>query len=127
MHKISLLLTRTLLLLSAVLLGVCASFAQNSDVTENRTSCEAKGGIWGRLGLIGKEQCNEKTSDGGTVCQDSSECEGDCIAELSEEQKESLRKGTALKVSGRCTERKLNFGCLPFVHQGSIGAILCKD
>ena len=115
------------LCLTAVSFADDAKSKKSDDRSKQRASCEARGGSWGRPGLFGYEVCNEKTSDAGEVCRDASDCEGDCIAELSEAQKKKVHKGIVIKTNGRCSARKLNFGCLPFVQNGQIGAILCRD
>jgi len=92
----------------------------------DKESCEALGGRWGRIGLSLEEQCNLPTSDAGKECSDSDECEGSCIAELSEEDWEKAIYGVVY-TKGKCTAWIITIGCHPFVEDGKVEGILCVD
>ncbi|MCX6695605.1 MAG: hypothetical protein NTU61_04855 [Candidatus Altiarchaeota archaeon] len=94
---------------------------------KDNESCEALGGIWGRMGLSPSESCNLPTSDAGKTCSDNSECEGMCIAELSPLNQARLGKGEYVKAKGKCSERRKNVGCLAMVQEGEVRGMLCMS
>jgi len=95
-------------------------------VEENKESCEAKGGKWEIVGAWQKEQCNLPTLDGGKDCSDSQDCEGKCIADLSEEEKREVYL-RPIKKKGRCTSWKIVVGCFNFVEKGEVTPQRCVD
>ena len=100
---------------------------QNITTTPtDKESCEALGGIWGRVGLSLNEECNLPTSDAGKECSDSDDCEGSCIAELSKEDQDKARQGVVY-TKGKCTAWKITLGCQAFVEDGKVRGILCVD
>jgi len=103
--------------------------SQKLNVTTTPTdkeSCEVLGGKWGRIGLSLEEGCNLPPSDAGKECSDSDECEGSCIAELSEEEWENAIHGVVY-TKGKCTAWKITVGCRDFVENGKVEGILCVD
>ncbi len=66
------------------------------------------------------------TSDGGKECSGPEECEGDCIAELSQEDQEKANQGV-LYTKGKCTSWKVTVGCQALVREGKVQGILCVD
>ena len=103
----------------------------NPKALLTQEACEAAGGEWGTFGLVPKERCNRHTSDAGKVCNDSSECESECIAQLSENEKrevnEKAAKGQAIAKQGKCSKLGINVGCHAFVHKGQVPGIVCVD
>jgi hypothetical protein len=96
----------------------------------DREACEAKNGEWGRVGLRLTEVCNLPTADAGKICSDQSDCEGDCLAELSEVDYEKLTKNTGKEVivtKGKCTAWKVTMGCNAYVKNGRVEGIMCAD
>ena len=92
----------------------------------NKDRCEFLYGEWGKFDGQ-EESCNLPTQDAGKVCQDNKDCEGDCIARLTPDQEKKVMQGQVLTVNGFCSERMLNLGCLPFVEEGKVKGILCRD
>lgn len=93
---------------------------------KDKKSCEALGGKWGTVGLHLEEVCNLPTSDAGKICSGSSECEGSCIAEQSNEDREKAESGI-IYTKGKCTAWKITVGCHAFVENGKVEGILCAD
>ena len=96
------------------------------SIPKDRVSCEAAGGRWGRIGISPREACNLPASDGGADCSDGSECEGACLAELTPQQMESLRKGGSVEAAGKCTPWRITVGCQARVEDGK-ARMLCVD
>lgn len=95
-----------------------------------RTSedCATAGGRWGRVGLFPKLICRVPTRDAGRACGDESECEGSCLAALTQEQRDLVvRMRQKLATMGQCTPMAPVFGCQAIVRQGSVSAIVCRD
>lgn len=103
-----------------------------SNSNKDKTSCEALGGSWGRIGLDVEESCNLPTSDAGKECLNSTDCEGSCIAELSKEDWDKLwskvmGEEIIIYTKGKCTPWKVTVGCHAFVEDGKVEWILCVD
>jgi len=92
--------------------------------TNDKESCIKLGGKWEG----GIEECNMPTNDSGKVCFDSSECEGVCIAQLSqEEENKVVNKKEIINKAGKCSAYKDNYGCFPLVENGKVDKITCFD
>ncbi len=101
-----------------------------TELPKDQSSCEAQGGKWGRIGPSPVESCNLRTSDGGQVCSDSSECEGLCIAELSPQDYERVRMSggkVVIETKGKCAPWRITVGCNPVVTSGKVKGIMCID
>lgn len=96
-------------------------------IPQDQATCLAQGGKWGRIGLAPQEQCNLPAPDAGHVCNDSSECTGLCLADLSAEEKERLRQRTPIPTSGQCSRWVIVVGCVAVVENGQVKAIVCRD
>jgi len=92
-----------------------------------RYECESAGGRWGTVGLNPDEVCNMPTSDAGKECLSSAECEGDCIARLTDDEMEQVMGGQPVEHTGECSAWKLTVGCLAYVEDGRVDAIACVD
>jgi hypothetical protein len=103
---------------------VCGS---KLEVPGTRSACEDAGGRWDRFGIFRREICRIPTHDGGRPCADTGECEGTCLATLTREQTDLLRKHRTLKVLGKCTPYVPVFGCMALVERGTVSRMLCKD
>ena len=117
-----------LCLLVAPILG--AEEQPGSRAPATKEACEAIGGQWGLHGEFVKEFCVRPAADEGKLCQDGAECEGQCIAELTPEEKRLLSDGSAehhLEKSGRCSPWEAMYGCYPFVEKGIVSEILCVE
>ncbi|GLQ20845.1 hypothetical protein ACFFUB_02160 [Algimonas porphyrae] len=84
-----------------------------------RARCADRGGFVERAGLLGAERCTIRYSDGGQSCTDSSQCEGQCRADV------SVPNGAA--ATGVCQKTDNPFGCFSEVSQGQAGPGLCVD
>lgn len=90
--------------------------------------CARVGGRWGPAGLFPKPICRVPTRDGGRVCADDGECEGSCLAALTQAQREQVvRARQKLPTLGQCTPAVPVFGCQAVVRQGWVTGILCRD
>jgi hypothetical protein len=97
-------------------------------IPQDQATCLAQGGKWGRIGLSPKEQCNLPAPDAGKVCNDSSECTGLCLADLSAEEKERVtRQRIPIQTSGKCSNWVIVVGCVPIVENGQVKNIVCID
>ena len=83
-----------------------------------RWQCESAGGVWDTWGLSPIPACNYRTSDAGTPCTDSSQCEGSCIGWI-----EECDQGSA----GVCSDYRATFGCHCFLHEAGGNEPLCAD
>lgn len=96
-------------------------------IPKDKESCESLNGKWGRIGFeLLEEVCNLSTLDAGKECTSSNQCEGSCIAELSEEDRNEAIDGVVY-TKGKCTEWRLVDGCHPFIEDGKVKGILCVD
>ena len=98
------------------------------DIPKDQATCEARGGKWGKIGLSPRDACNLPTTDAGTVCSDSSECEGACVANLSRADYDRVTKNKVIIDSmGQCTPWRIVVGCLAIVTNGKVNGIMCID
>lgn len=99
--------------------GPNCEFAQCPSETEpTALECKERNGVWGKIGLSLKEQCNLRTSDSGKTCTSSTQCEGDCISDI--------LKSSANPISGKCSEFKIVVGCR-FYFDNGVPQKICKD
>jgi len=103
------------------------SCGSHLDLPNTQLACENAGGTWGRAGLFPRPICKMPTRDGGRVCADIGECEGVCLAALTPEQRDLLRKRVRLEILGKCTPSTPVFGCMALVKAGVVSGLLCKD
>ncbi len=119
---------RQFVIAAAILFGVaaCADKAaiappaakpQSMPYAETEVECQAAGGKWGPVGLMGVEACTLDAPDAGKVCSDSSECVGECwsTAEIGS------------KATGYCQPTNMPFGCHASVKDGVVQPALCAD
>lgn len=121
-----------LIITSAGLIGLTepsyAKTAATPTAPTNKTDCEAAGGKWGGVGIFPAKVCNLPTKDAGKICSDGSECEGDCIAELSKSQLDQVMYSHAtFYTKGKCTARRIVVSCHPVVRRGMVKGLLCRD
>jgi hypothetical protein len=78
------------------------------------------GGNWTHIGLPGTpKRCDLKATDGGKLCTDSSQCQGECMAPAGASE--------ASETKGTCSDYILNFGCARRVENGVVGMEICAD
>jgi len=95
---------------------------------QDQAACLAQGGRWARIGLGPREECNLPTPDAGSVCADSSECAGLCLADLSSEQRDRVtRQRASIETKGKCAAWHITVGCIAVVENGQVKNILCID
>jgi hypothetical protein len=93
-----------------------------------RAACDAAGGTWGKFGMLPAERCNLPTRDGGRACRRQADCEGACIADVTDAERDALgRGGPPIEREGKCAEWRLVFGCLPLVEDGRVETVVCID
>jgi len=90
-------------------------------------ACKAKGGEWRAAGIFPQKICILPTIDGGRLCRDDGECEGSCLADLTQAEKDRVISGRRVKAEGTCTPVIPVFGCQAVVEKGYVEGILCLD
>ncbi len=104
----------------------------NLTTPVTREECVKEGGYWGTFGLMVTQECNRKTSDAGVNCMSSWDCEGYCIADISEDDRTLLEKEPGkhpLQRSGKCSSMNIGRGrCDPILKEGGVvDAVSCSD
>jgi hypothetical protein len=112
-----------------LLFALGSAQAQNCppiDVEKQKAAeqaCLAAGGAWARFGvyahLCGIYSCVERTTDGGRLCRDRSDCQHLCITDRP--------AVIGAEASGRCTALRSNIGCFTHVDDGQIVGRVCVD
>jgi hypothetical protein len=114
-----------------VALFMSSAYGAKANLTpapKNKTDCEKLHGKWGRAGIFPQEFCNMPTKDANKVCNDTSECEGDCLANLTKDQIERTWRGKeTIYTSGKCSAWRMVFGCKPIVRNGTVKGLFCQD
>jgi hypothetical protein len=95
-------------------------------VPKDKERCEAKGGIWKKMGPRPFEECNLKTTDAGKVCENSKECEGVCLANLTPEELSQGMRGKLFHRLGTCSDVIKVMGCRAYVVLGW-ASVVCAD
>ena len=95
-------------------------------IPQDQESCEAKGGVWKKIGISPKEECNLPTTDSGKICDGSHQCEGVCLADLSKDDLQAGMRGKIFKTNGKCSAWIKNFGCRAYVYR-SWASVVCAD
>ena len=96
--------------------------ATEAYVAANAAICRDAGGDYIRDGMRGWYQCVYPYPDAGEPCFDSSECEGQCRADVAGSH--MLPEGS---MTGTCQMTTSPFGCYATVENGQVGATLCVD
>jgi len=97
----------------------------NYPPVSDQASCESSGGAWGPIGLQQREMCNFPTQDKGKRCYDSIQCQGECIADVSQEEIDNAHG--ELSTHGRCTGWTIISGCKARVNNGRVYGVMCID
>ena len=108
----------------------CTAVATNitAQFPTDQASCESVGGIWGVFDLTDTERCILPTSDAGKICTDSSQCEGPCIANITQEQYSALiETQVPISATGYCSSWMTSAGCNAYVEDGMVNGIFCVD
>ncbi|PIS08979.1 hypothetical protein COT75_03895 [Candidatus Beckwithbacteria bacterium CG10_big_fil_rev_8_21_14_0_10_34_10] len=96
------------------------------DFPKDEETCELQGGTWGKIGPHPVKECNLPASDSGKFCTDSNQCQGYCLAQLTQEQLKSGMKGKIIKTNGTCSPTLKVIGCRGFIRNG-FASIICLD
>ena len=121
---------RGLLILGSALLASACVPAEAPDTEQpfqttlsdaDRATCAADGGTVERRGRLGAELCVVPFADAGKSCTDSSQCEGQCIAE------ETGPQPSAQNPKGMCQADDRLFGCYSTIENGKIATTICVD
>lgn len=92
----------------------------NRSLSEaEKMACTRRGGFVERAGLLGAERCTIPYSDGGDVCTDSSQCQGQC--------RSNSDAPTGAPASGLCQPTDNPFGCHSEILGGRVAPGLCVD
>lgn len=113
-------------LLCAVALAACSAPVERTTPNAgpdaasitHESDCQRVGGEWTQLGRAPVKQCLRQTTDAGSACSDSEQCEGQCMAP------EGSIDGA--QVTGRCSVDTNPFGCQQRV-RGGIASTICVD
>ncbi len=101
----------------------CCSEPTNKTPANAEVACEEKGGSF----IEELEVCKFPASDAGKICNNSSECEGICDANLSSEEILQIDKGGQIKKTGTCGQWNNFFERCSFtVENGKVGKV-CVD
>ena len=90
----------------------------------DQTACTEAGGLYQQAGMLGWYNCFAQYTDGGKVCSDASDCQGDC---RSSEASNMAPDGTPEPMTGQCTATSNPFGCYTVVSEGQGMGTLCVD
>lgn len=96
-------------------------------VPQTQSDCDAAGGRWGPAGIFPTPICKVPTHDAGKPCGDIGECEGTCLAALTQPQRALVIKRQKLAIMGQCTAYFPVFGCMALVEKGYVSGITCRD
>ncbi len=80
-------------------------------------ACAARGGHPERQGRLQHEMCVVPFADGGKVCHDGAECQGDC----------ETQDATPGVSTGQCQTSNVRFGCHGKVVNGVAKDFICID
>jgi hypothetical protein len=81
-------------------------------------ACKACRGDWGAHGLSPVPGCNCRTADSGRACRDSSQCEGQCLADTPAAVVTSPGPPRLGYPVGACSEFQTSFGCHAVLSNG---------
>jgi len=95
-------------------------------IPKDEISCASASGVWKKIGIRPREECNLPTTDGGKICSGSNQCEGVCLADLTDEQRRKGMKGKLFKTQGKCSEWVKVVGCKAYVNLGW-ASVVCAD
>lgn len=81
-----------------------------ASTSDSQATCEAKGGTWGRGGLLPEPQCIAPSPDAGKSCSSESDCTGFCLAD-----------------TRTCSPTTPFFGCHAILMEDGARAEICVD
>ncbi len=100
---------------------------KKESLPKTKKECLRSGGVWKKQGPEPVETCNIKARDRGNICDDSTQCEGLCQANLTREEiRDEGMKGKQFKGIGQCSVWRVELGCFGVINKGVI-SVLCID
>ena len=105
---------------AALVLASCAPTTTpvTTDASSAISACVNNGGKMQQVGRAQTWQCILQYSDAGKVCTDASQCQGDCVATLRDNEKPT---------QGFCAADSNRFGCRTTMTNGMANPTLCID
>lgn len=98
---------------------------KRASALRTETTCQLNGGSWREFGTSGNKKCMFRTQDNGTICSDTSECEGACTWSSQTKVLPPSRKYSAKKTTGVCSEWPVVPPCTGFV-LGGVAYATCE-
>ena len=96
-------------------------------VPTTEARCAALGGTWKPIGLYPKPVCRMPARDAGRTCGDNDECDGKCLAKMTDELRGAVRRHRVVRTLGVCAPAYPAIGCLAIVEKATVRGILCRD
>lgn len=101
----------------------CCPEPIGEELPRLRAACQSEGGFF----VEELEICQLPAGDAGKICENSSECEGFCEADLSADEIIKIAGGNRVEKSGTCGQWKNFFtGCFYVVENGKAEKV-CAD
>ena len=100
---------------------------QKAPKPDYKGICESQGGQWIITPVTRTELCSFRTPDSGKACNDSTQCAEGCIAQLTDEQKQRLKRGESVEATGTCAPSTVLYGCYFYVSQGKARPEYCTE
>ncbi|AZN38082.1 hypothetical protein EJO50_05120 [Iodobacter ciconiae] len=104
----------------ALLLGACTASPPATSISQ-AAICIKEGGEMKQGGIMGHLLCVKPYADAGKICQNKSDCQGKCLADLGTARSEDGQQ------TGLCQKDNMPFGCYAEVKSGNLGPGLCVD
>lgn len=118
---------RFAVLIALLAIGACAPASAPSRDTGgpakrlNPTeACEAEGGTYAQICLMGDWACVRRLPDAGKPCTDKAQCSGQCRFEGGTPPKDATAVGACQRTTNPC-------GCHASVIEGKVQPALCVD
>jgi hypothetical protein len=106
----------------------CADTIAPPAPVRSEAECTERGGTWRAVGILPQKICVLPTGDAGRTCGDGGECEGTCLAALSEAERDAvMRRHQTIVTTGQCSPAIPLVGCLAIVREGVVSGIVCYD
>lgn len=96
------------------------SLIERANSIPSKSMCDAEGGSWQKVGRLQLDACVLPSSDAGSSCTDSTQCEVACVS-----MNNNVKPGD--QVYGVCSESTNLFGCHTYVSDGTAEHTLCVD
>ena len=107
--------------------GLVDTPAAEEDNILTAGDCLSNGGEWGAIGEMDEGFCVLPTSDAYKTCNDKDDCEGYCVATLTEDEESTINEGKSIEKKGQCSLWTSVFGCNALVENGKVNYITCTE